>query len=315
MKRTAERQEKAGRRYSAAMALFLAVLLIFLTGAASGEAWEEYGTEDDSPAYGIYGFEPVSAPEDWNPVMRTAPDAGAPVLPSDAAEAGRTAFYASGWEGDWLRVLRCGEKAAVGYVHRSETEGITVPSTEQEPERKTISLPEEYTLHTDLFTGQDESVILEEGHSVTFLCRDLYWDNTLPFDQWPACAADYVETEIGGQTVRGWIKAELTWWECRWPIGMYHEESRKIYADHHFLQSGEYVTAFPEERISSYKRYSQTGSDVFVTFPEAGVITDMSFQAFRWEFSPDSTLVTLTDMRTGEKRCLEVVEFYEEIEY
>ena len=276
------------------------LLALLLCSAASAERLEV--------DFGVMGFGGVEAAKGWNPALYTMPDPDSRQLPSDPGETDDLRFFASGWEGDWLRVLRCGVKPAIGYVHRSETGNAAVPERNAGFLGIAAELPEENGLFMDLFDPEQEAVRLEEGHKVVFLARDVCWDNTRPYPYYRSWSSDYVETVMDGRIVRGWLEYSLddAPWDRVWPAGCYLSGDESLQYCFGEGRGQNLTVSHTGEGVSDWLWYTQISDDMIMMARRdpADACGAEDFRCYTWRVSPDGRSVVLTDTGTGETKTL-----------
>ena len=108
------------------------------------------------------------------------------------------AIYTAGWVGDWLLVMYETNQGSVrvGYVSGSSIRGGVPVSRSMNLARDAAKVMTRCTLTDDPARSNAAITTLNAGQTVTWLTR--FYNHT---------AWDYVETTVGGKTVRGFVPA------------------------------------------------------------------------------------------------------------
>lgn len=108
------------------------------------------------------------------------------------------AIYAAGWDGDWLLIMyeRNNGAVRVGYVNGSRVRGGVPMETSLHFDHDPAVVTSACTLTDDPATASSAITTLQAGTQVTYLTR--FYNQS---------AWDYVETQVGGKVVRGFIRA------------------------------------------------------------------------------------------------------------
>ena len=164
-------------------------------GDSGRSIWDNFSTGFDT----LQGFRYVELRSGQTLAVYSAPSKSAWRGANGKAEVSTNgAIYAAGWESGWLLVMYETNNGSVrvGYVKESSIRGGVPVDTTLDFSYDPAQVLSSCSLTDDPARSGSAITTLRAGTQVTWLTR--FYNNT---------AWDYVETTVGGKTVRGFIRA------------------------------------------------------------------------------------------------------------